>query len=163
MLIKFIAPCAILAAALAGCESTQKHEEPPPPQEVTPGSTFTVTKDFLIPSGNASVYFQDTQLYPLGEIQGNNPYCKFIMGAATAAGKVIKGTMTVSDVDYDERGVDSSGASVSISTIHLKQASSGEPYRMDCMLPLLSPDALFVTPAEIQGALGGYMDLKVLP
>jgi hypothetical protein len=31
------------------------------------------------------------------------------------------------------------------------------------MLPLVSYGARFVTPAEIQGAVGGYMDLTVAP
>jgi hypothetical protein len=31
------------------------------------------------------------------------------------------------------------------------------------MLPLLSRDTLFVSPAEIQGAVAGHMKLKVAP
>ena len=33
----------------------------------------------------------------------------------------------------------------------------GKTYLMDCMLPLLSRGALFVSPAEIQGAVAGHV------
>jgi hypothetical protein len=164
MLIKFYFLPVVLVAALAGCQSARHQEEAAPaPQSVTPGTTFSVTKDFLIPSGNGSVYFQDTRLYPLGEVQANYPYCQFDTGAATAAGQVIKGIFTVSNVEYDENGVGTGGTAVSITAIHLRHASSGESYRMNCMLPLLSRDARFVTPDEIQDAVDGYMDLKISP
>lgn len=55
------------------------------------------------------------------------------------------------------------GMDVSVTEIHLRAATTGISYRMNCMLPLLSRGARFVTPAEIQGAIGGYMDLKVAP
>ena len=164
MSIKFISIPVVLTAALAGCQSaSHQADTAPPPQNVTPGSTFTVVKDFLIPSGDKSVYFQDTRLYPLGEVQANYPYCQFATGAATAAGQVIKGKFTVSNVEYDENGVGSGGSAVSITAINLKHASSKGSFRMNCMLPQLSRDARFVTPAEIQGAVGGYMNLKVAP
>jgi hypothetical protein len=155
----------VLTAALAGCQTTKKKaESAPPPQNVTPGSTFSVVKGFLIPSGDTSVYFQDTRLYPEGRIQPDDPFCQFSTGAATAAGQVIhEGKFTVSNVEYDENGVGPGGMVVSVTEIHLDEASSGKSYRMNCMLPLLSPGARFVTPPEIQGAVGGYMDLKVAP
>lgn len=122
-----------------------------------------MTKDFLILPGNRSVYFQDARLCPLGEVQANYPYCQFVTGAATEDGQVIKGDFTASSVEYDENGVGSGGTSVSITAIQLQHASSREPYRMNCMLPLLSRDARFVTPDEIQDAVDGYMDLEISP
>lgn len=164
MPIKFISLVVVLTVGLTGCQSARHQAgSPPPPQDVTPGSTFTVVKDFLVPSGDSSVYFQDARVYPQGEIQPNYPYCEFDTGAATADGQVIKGTYTVSKVEYDENGVGPRGIDVSVTAIYLQAASSGEPYRMNCMLPLLSRGARFVTPAEIQGAVGGYMDLRVAP
>jgi hypothetical protein len=162
---KFVPFLALLTAALAGCQSAKHKAEPgPPPQAVTPGSTFTVVKDFLIPSGDDSIYFQDSGLYPEGEIQPDDPFCQFVTGAATAAGQVIPaGAFTVSNVQYDEDGVGPGGMDVSLTEIHLQAATTGTSYRMNCMLPLLSRNARFVTPAEIQGAVGGYMDLKVAP
>jgi predicted small secreted protein len=165
MSVKFISLLLVVAVTLAGCESRiHKAGPPPPPMEVTPGSTFTVVKDFLIPSGDSSVYFQDARLYPQGDIQPDDPYCEFSAGAATAAGAVIKtGVFTVSDVTYDEAGVGVGGVDISVSGYRLQEAASGKTYRMDCMLPLLSRGARFVTPAEIQSAVGGYMELKVAP
>jgi hypothetical protein len=165
MSVKFISLLLVVTVTLAGCESRiHKAGPPPPPTEVTPGSTFTVVKDFLIPSGDSSVYFQDARLYPQGDIQPDDPYCEFSAGAATAAGAVIKtGVFTVSDVTYDEAGVGVGGVDISVSGYRLQEAASGKTYRMDCMLPLLSRGARFVTPAEIQSAVGGYMELKVAP
>ena len=165
MMIKFVSLSVVLTVALAGCQSARHQEETaPPPQNVTPGSTFTVVKNFLIPSGDSSIYFQDTWLYPQGKIQPNYPYCEFVIGAATKAGQVIDtGQLTVSMVSYEEKGVGQGGIDVSVTVVHLQEASSGKSYLMNCMLPLLSRGALFVTPAEIQGAVGGYMDLKVAP
>ena len=117
----------------------------------------------VLPASNSGVYFQDTKLYPLGDVQENDPYCEFDMGAATAAGQVLKGTFAVSVVDYDENGVGTDGTAVSITVINLQQSSTGEACRMNCMLPLLSRDARFVTLPEIRGAMGGCMDLKVAP
>jgi hypothetical protein len=154
----------VLTVALAGCQSIwQKKESSLPPQKVDPGSTFTVVNDFLVPAGDSSVYFQDARLYPQGEIQPNYPYCEFATGAATADGEVIKGTYTVSSVEYDERVAGQGGLDSSLTEIYLQEASTGKRYRMNCMLPLLSRGAEFVTPAEIQGAVGGHMDLKVAP
>jgi hypothetical protein len=155
----------VLTVALAGCESKiHKAGPPPPPTEVTPGSTFTVVKGFLIPSGDSSVYFQDARMYPQGDIQPNDPYCEFSAGAATADGVVIdKGVFTVSDVNYDEAGVGVGGVDISITSYQLREGVSGDTYKMDCMLPLLSGGALFVKPAEVKAAVAGYMDLKVAP
>ena len=150
---------AVSAAALIGCQSTRHSMTQQ--TNVTPGSRFTVVKPFLIPSGDSSVYFQDAGLYPQGEIQPNYPYCEFVTGAATADGTVIKGIYTVSNVEYDENGVSAGGGDFSVTAIHLQESSSGKRYRMDCMLPLLLRGADFITPAEIQGAVGGHMKLKV--
>jgi hypothetical protein len=164
MSMKFRYLVVLLTVGLTACQSSRHQaESPPPPQDVTPGSTFTVVKDFLVPSGDSSVYFQDARLYPQGEVQPNYPYCEFITAAPSADGQVIKGTYMVSSVEYDENGVGLRGIDVAITVIHLQASSSGEPYRMNCMLPLLSRGARFVTPAEVQGAVGGYMDLSVAP
>jgi hypothetical protein len=155
----------MLLVALAGCESKiHKAGPPPPPTEVTPGSTFTVVNGFLIPPGDTSVFFQDARLYPQGDIQPDLPYCELTAGAASADGILIKeGVLTVSDVTYDEKDVGVGGADVSVSSYKLKQAASGKTYLMDCMLPLLSRGALFVSPAEVQGAVADHMNLKVAP
>ena len=165
MSVKCVTLLLVFTAALAGCESAKhKAGAPPPPTQVTPGSTFTVVKGFLVPSGDRSVFFQNATLYPEGNIQPNFPYCELSIGAATANGVLIKeGVFTVSKVTYDERGVGADGIDLSITGFHLQEASSGKNYLMDCMLPLLSRGALFVTPAEIQGAVAGHMDLKVAP
>jgi len=155
----------VLTVALAGCESKiHKAGPPPPPTEVTPGSTFTVVKDFLIPSGDSSIYFQDARMYPQGDIQPDDPYCEFSAGAETADGLVIKtGVFTVSDVTYDEASVGVGGVDISVTGFKLQHGSTGKAYKMDCMLPLESRGTLFVKPAEIQSAVGGYMELKVAP
>ena len=155
----------VLVVVLAGCESKiHKAGPPPPPTEVTPGSTFTVVKGFLVPPGDTSVFFQDAQLYPQGEIQPNLPYCEFTAGAATEDGVLVReGDLIVSDVTYDESDVGVGNADVSVTSFKLKAAASGKTYLMDCMLPLLSRGTLFVSPAEIQGAVADHMNLKVAP
>jgi hypothetical protein len=165
MSMKYVSLLVVLAAALAGCESRiHKAGPPPPPTEVTPGSTFSVVKDFLIPSGDSSVFFQDARMYPQGDIQPNDPYCEFSAGAATADGTVIRtGALTVRDVTYDEADVGVGGVDISVTSFQLLDGQSGNSYKMDCMLPLLSAGALFVSPAEIQSAVAGYMNLKVAP
>ena len=161
----FVLFLVLSAATLAGCETTIKEDAPlPPSQNVTPGSTLTVVKSFLIPSGDTSVYFQDTRLYPQGDVQPNYPFCQFVTDAATPAGEVIKAQIfTVGKVEYDEHGTGPHDMDVSVTGIHLQAASSKNAYRMNCMLPLPSQGALFVTPAEVQGAIGGYMNLKEGP
>jgi|GEM_PF-1868639 len=165
MSVRFGSILVVLLVALAGCESRiHKAGPPPPPTEVTPGSTFTVVKDFLIPSGDSGVYFQDARMYPQGDIQPNDPYCEFSAGAATADGMVIKtGVLTVSNVTYDEAGVGVGSIDVSVTSFQLREGAAGNTYKMDCMLPLLSGGAHFVTPAEIKGVFEGYMNLKVAP
>lgn len=161
MVMSFVA----VAAVLAGCQSTQHIKEPlPPPKNVTPGSTFTVVKPFLVPSGDSSVYFQDTRLYPQGEIQSNYPYCQFVTGRANGAGEIIgEQTFTVVNVEYDEQGAGPKGMVGSVTDIHLQAASSDQAYRLNCLLPFPSQAAIFITPVEIQGVVGGYMELKVAP
>jgi hypothetical protein len=165
MSVKFIALLLVLTAALAACDSSRhKAGPPPPPTEVTPGSTFTVVEGFLVPSGVSSVFFQDARLYPEGNIRPNFPYCELSVGAATADGVLIKeGVFTVSKVTYDEHSIGAGGTDISIATFHLQEASSGKIYLMDCMLPLLSRGARFVTPAEVRGAVADHMELKVAP
>ena len=155
----------VLVAVLAGCESKiHKAGPPPPPTEVSPGSTFTVIKGFLIPPGDKSVFFQDARLYPQGEIQPDYPYCELIAAAATEDGVLIReGVLTVSSVTYDESAVGAGGADVSITSLRLKEGVSGKTYQMDCMLPLLSRGTLFVSLAEIRGAVAEHMELKVAP
>ena len=165
MSVKFVPLLLVLAAALAGCgPSIIKAPPAPPPTVVTPGSTFTVVKGFIVPSGDSSVFFQDARLYPEGNIQPNLPYCELSIGAATADGVLIKeGVFTVNTITYDERSVGAGGIDISITGLHLQEASSGKTFLMDCMLPLLSQGALFVTPAEIRGAVADHMELKVAP
>ena len=165
MSVKSITLLLVLTAALAGCGTADLKGRPaPPPQNVTPGSTFTVLKGFLIPSGVSSVFFQNARLYPEGNIQPNFPYCELSVGVTPADGVLIKeGIFTVSKITYDERGIGASGADISTTGFHLQEASSGKTYLMDCMLPLLSRGALFVTPAEIQGAVADHMELMVAP
>lgn len=164
MYIKNVALPVLLTAALSACSGHHKTKVEPPAEDVTPGSTFTVVKDFLIPSGDSSVYFQDARLYPQGDIQPDNPVCRFIIPAATEDGQVIKTRVfTVSNVEYDENGVGPGGTNVSVTALQLQDTSSGESFRMDCMLPLLARGARLLTRSEIQSAVGGYMDLKVAP
>ncbi len=165
MSVKFVTLLLVLTVALTGCESTKhKAGPPPPPTEVTPGSTFTVVKGFLVPSGVSSVFFQNARLYPEGNIQPNFPYCELSVGAATADGVLIReGVLTVIKVTYDEHAIGTGGADISITGFHLLEAASGNTYLMDCMLPLLSRGALFVTPAEVHGAVADHMELKVAP
>jgi hypothetical protein len=163
MSVRFGSIFVLLVIVLAGCgPRIHKAGPPPPPTEVTPGSTFTVVKGFLIPPGDTHVFFQDARLYPQGEIKPDFPYCEITAGAASDDGVLIReGVFTVSSVTYDEGGVGVGGADISITRFDLKDGASGKTYLMDCMLPLLSRGGLFVSPAEIQGAVAGYMKLKV--
>ncbi len=152
---------AVILATLAGCSARHQAQSAPAPQDVTPGSTFTVSKGFLIPDGETSVYFQDARLYPEGEIQPDYPFCDFL--SATSGEIIHSGAFEVSKVDYEEDGIGPKGTDVSITQIHLREAATGKTYRMNCMLPLASHGARFITPEEIQGAVGGYMDIEVAP
>jgi hypothetical protein len=156
----------LLSALLSGCQNARHEAQPAPlPQDVSTGSTLAIVKGFIIPSGDSSVYFQDARLYPKGEIQSNYPFCEFMAGAASAAGDrlIPPAVLTVSNVDYNEQDVGPGGMSVSVTKLSFQETASGGAYSMDCMLPLLSDEARFVTPVEIQGALGDYMNLKVAP
>jgi len=155
----------LLSVALAACQSAgNKDGAAPPPQTVDPGSTVIVTKDFLIPSGDSAVDFQNAGLYPQGMIRAEYPFCRFNVPAPTAGGQVIHtGKYTVGNVDYDEKDVGPGGIDVSVTKIQLQGAGSGVGYHLDCMLPIVAHGARFVTPDEIEGAVGGYMDIKVAP
>lgn len=103
-------------------------------------------------------------MLPHCRVVANLPYCEFSIGAATADGVLIReGVFTVGKVTYDEHGVGTDGVEISITGFDLQETSSGKSYQMDCMLPLLSRDALFVSPAEIQGAVAEHMELRVAP
>jgi hypothetical protein len=154
----------ILLTGLAACSTSPQLEPPPPAQDLTTGSTFMVTRDFLIPSGNTSVYFQDAKLYPLGDIPVNDPVCQFLIPKASVAGQVISSrSLTVSAVVYAENGVGPGGMDATVTMMQLKDATRGDTFSLKCMLPLQSHGARPVTRAEIQGALGDYMLLKVAP
>ncbi|MGD2055564.1 MAG: hypothetical protein PVJ15_02065, partial [Gammaproteobacteria bacterium] len=107
------------------------------------------------------VYFQDTRLYPQGDIQPDDPFCRFT--GAGDSGEIIRGVFTVSNVEYEEAGVGPGGIDVSVTEIHLQNTANGKAYRLNCMLPLLSHGSRFVTPVEIRGAVGDYMNLKDAP
>jgi hypothetical protein len=154
----------LVYAGLTGCASTAHKEAQaaPSPQNVTPGSTFTIIKGFVIPDGDTGVYFQDTHLYTEDDIQPDYPYCQLKSGDARGE-NLGSGVFTVTGVDYDEEGTGAKGMDVSVTGIRLQKEASGKIYRLNCMLPMQSHGARFVTPAEVQGAVDGYMTLKDAP
>ena len=155
---------AFMFVTLSACHSAgnKAAHKAPPPQDVTPGSTFTVTQRFAIPSGDAGVYLQDTRLYSEEQLQPNYPFCRF--ETVGVSGELIdRGVYTVTGVDYEENGTGPGGMDVSVTDIRLQAQTTGKTYHLNCMLPLVSYGARFVTPDEIQGAVGGYMTLRDEP
>jgi hypothetical protein len=152
-----------MCVALTGCGAGhRKAEKPPPPQDVTPGSTFAVIKAFRVPGGDTGVYFQDAHLYTDDELQPEYPFCH--LTTSGAGGELGRDrTLTVTAVDYEEGGVGPGNMDVSVTDIHLRDPDAGIAFELNCMLPVLSYGARFITPAEIQGAVGGYMTLKEAP
>ena len=146
-------------AVIAGCHGAPKR---PPPDQVTAGSTLTVTTPFTIPAGQTGVYFQDNALQGTAEPGSGFPYCHFLVPGSAAKPRIVAAqTFTVTNIELDEDAASRGSGFASITRLNLQGSKQpGEP-RVSCRLPGDAASRRFVTPAEIRGALGAYFDLKV--
>lgn len=145
--------------ALGACQSKPRAPERSP-QDIPPGSTFTVHEKLTIQPDDAALYFQDTQLLPSNKLNPNYPYCRFqTADLASEVHHVEPQTLTVASTEFDERAMGASGGGVAVTQIDLQSAGKGTTYRMLCFPPVEVGGAQFVTDAEIAGALGDYMTL----
>ena len=131
-------PALAAGILLAGCQS---HEyRPPAPESVLSGSTFVSVNALTVPAGVAEVLLQDASVVTEPALNPDYPYCRFRPGAAR------RGNETRTVVWYVLQGG--------------PQNAGG---RMGCAVPFSAPSRLFVTPAEVQGAVGGYFNLTAAP
>ena len=146
-------------AVIAGCHGAPKR---PPPDQVTAGSTLTVTRAFTIPAGQTGVYFQDNALRGSADPGSVLPYCHFrLPGSAAKPRTVAAETFTVTNIEFDEDAAGQGSGFASITRLNLQGGKqAGEP-RVSCLLPGTAATRRFITPAEIRGAMGAYIDLKV--
>lgn len=132
-----------------------------PLQDVASGSVLTLNKAIVIPSGSASVHFQDTQIVAPGALRPNDPYCKFgLSDRGNAARDVKPQSFTVVGVDYDEGAAGSAGEVVSSTRMNLQTGQGMSGYHMTCMVPGAASSVRFVTVPEINGAVGDFFTLK---
>ena len=146
--------------AIAGCQGTPP--KPPPPDEVTAGSTLTVKTPFTIPAGQSGVYFQDNQLQKRADLDTGFPYCHFALGKATPNALTVgPQSFMVKNIEFDEDADSAKGGYSSITRLNLMYGNLSSAPTIRCRLPGGADSRRFVTPAEIVGAMGAYFDLKI--
>ena len=149
----------VTVLGIAGCHQAPKR---PPPDEVTAGSTLTVTTPFTIPAGQSGVYFQDNALQGKADPRSGLPYCHFELPGSTAKARTVGAeTLTVTTIQLDEEAASRGSGFASITRLNLQGGKQAGPPRVSCQLPGDANASRFVTPAEIRGAMGAYFDLKV--
>jgi len=165
MIMRIVALAVLLAGVLAAaaCHQAQKITPlPPGPQTVTSGSTLQVLEPFVIPQGQSRIYFQDAQIGSANTLRPNFPYCQFEMPSpATAARTIQPQVYTIGSVEYDEQNEVPGGKFASVTYLNLQRDARRTEERLACLLPGDARASRFVTPAEINGAPGGYFNLTV--
>lgn len=155
---------AALLTGLMACGSKKQKPEPRPPANVTTGSTFEVLKAFDVQPGQGGVYFQDAGIVAESRLGNQYPYCLFSPeGASGSRVTVQPQVFEVNSVSYGESSAGTKGELSAASHLRLSSRSGGRGATMSCMFPGRAMQAGFVTPDEIQGALGGYFAVEVAP
>ena len=145
------------AVVIAGCHTTPK----PAPDMVTAESVLTVTTPFTVPAGSSGVYFQNNQMQNRADLAADLPYCHFALADPPSRAQTVgPQTFMVTTIEYDEDAAAHGGFS-SITRVNLRNGKLAKPPRLSCRVPGTAGSRRFVTPAEINGAMDAYFDLKV--
>jgi len=156
--------------AALGLVTTACHTKrpPPPPSDVTPGSTLRILVPYPVTNTDRSAYFQDSTLRRRGDLGAVNPYCRFTAPAsaidtsmANVGTFIGKGTYTVQSSEYDAREKGPGNRIVSAVGYTLSGPRPGDTAKLHCVVPDVSANDRFPTPPEIVGALGSYFELKL--
>ena len=111
--------------AITACHRNQKITPlPPGPQTVTSGSTLQVVETFVIPNGQARVYFQDAQIVSANDLHRNYPYCQFELPSPVTTARTIEPqTYTIGNVEYDEQNEVAGGKFASVVYYNLQRGA----------------------------------------
>ena len=151
---------ALALVMLGGCKAPSP--QPPAPDAVLAGSTFVSTRSLTVPAGATEVILQDGGVLLESGIQPDYPYCRFRPAGATTAARtaVPPAVYTVSTLEYDQRGARRGSETRPVVWFVLQGGAQNAGGRMGCAVPFAGPDRLYLTPAEVQGAVGGYFNVN---
>ena len=157
-------PLVFAAALIAGCQSPPMSQAPAP-DAVLAGSTFVSTNALTLPAGVAEVVLQNASVVAESALQRDYPYCRFRPGGAVNSARVIAppSVYSVTSLDYDESGSRRGNETRPVVWFNLQGGPQDAGGRMGCAVPFLAPNRLFLTPAEVQGAVGRYFNVNAAP
>lgn len=127
--------------------------------QVEAGSTLTLLVPLMFGQEGA-LFFQDAQLLSAAELSPTLPYCRMTPGSAATPLTVQPGPFPVRSVDYDDRAGATGGQTPSVTRIQLA-ANPQQPYDLACQWPQGGPSTAFLTPQEIQGAIGAHFKMAL--
>ncbi|MGH8616934.1 MAG: hypothetical protein ACREUW_04535 [Burkholderiales bacterium] len=155
----------LVAGVLAGCQPHERDRPSRGPESVLAGSTLVSVNALAVPAGAAEVVLQDAAVVPESGIRPEYPYCRFRPGGPTAAPRVIgpPSVYLVTSLQYDERGARRGNETRPVVWFVLQGGPQSAGGQLGCAVPFSAPSRLFVTPAEVQGAVGGYFNLTAAP
>ncbi len=138
---------------------------PPKAHEVLAGSTLNSTVPLTIPAGTAEVLLQDASVVAPSALSYDYPYCRFRPGGPVNAARTIAppSVYLVTSLEYDERGSQRGGESRPVIWYNLQGGPQNAGGRLGCAVPFSTSPRLFLTPAEVQGAVAGYFNLVAAP
>jgi hypothetical protein len=162
-------PVAALLAAgaatlLVACQSDPSMR-PPRAHEVLAGSTLNSTAPLSVAPGVAEVLLQDAAAVAPSALRFDYPYCRFQPGGPVGAARTVAppSVYLVASLEYDERGSQRGGETRPVIWFNLQGGPQNAGGRLGCAVPFSSSPRLFLTPAEVQGAVGGYFNLIAAP
>ncbi|MEA3412329.1 MAG: hypothetical protein U9R74_12425 [Pseudomonadota bacterium] len=148
--------------ALAGCQTKKDIYEPVPPiRDVTAGSSLVLLKPLVISSGVSAAVFQNGRVVEPHAIRNDMPYCRLELGQAPGSDlNVEPQTIPVKYVAYDDRRVGDSDDQVSVTKITLGATDTNPFRRMNCLWPVPSGAANFMSAEDIAATLDGYFSIE---
>lgn len=155
----------VIAGLLGGCQPHERDRPSPGPESVLAGSTLVSVNALAVPAGAAEVVLQDASVVPESGIRPDYPYCRFRPGGPAAALRVIgpPSVYLVTSLQYDERGARRGNETRPVVWFVLQGGPQNAGGQLGCAVPFSAPNRLFVTPAEVQGAVGGFFNLTAAP
>jgi hypothetical protein len=165
---KFKPVAALLLAStavfLAACQSDRSMRTPKA-HEVLAGSTLNSTAPLIVAPGTAEVLLQDAAAVAPSALSLDYPYCRFRPGGPAAAARTIAppSVYLITSLEYDERGSQRGGETRPVIWFNLQGGPQNAGGRLGCAVPFSTSPRLFLTPAEVQGAVAGYFNLVAAP
>ena len=172
-----VLPC---AAVLTACSNSQVvGNEDSQFFSVQPGSTFTLNREITIQPDQTSVYLQNGEIEPVGNVDFYKPHCKFELFTISEQARTVTPDifMVTRIVDRSEDvstqtpryaglsltygGVDGPSHLTFSTTMYLESKKQPDVFRINCKQWDWPPTGDFVTINEMRRALGDYFSLTL--